>query len=134
MSRMLLIKGQNDNEWFGTLARAASDLENSVTRIDQTQVDNNLRIQNYEMAILDANTLSDPASIVNLIRSCAPQVRIVVVASTPHWKQARELLLRGATDYVRKVDDRDAIKHMLQKNLSRIPLERRRNCTESEHL
>ena len=122
MSAMLFIKGQNGNDWFSTLSRAASDLGRSVTWIDHAQAGESLRFQDYELAILDANTISDPVAAVRAIRSSAPQVRIVVVSSTPHWKQARELLLGGATDYVRKVDDETAIQHMLRKNLSRAPL------------
>lgn len=123
MSAMLLIKGDNGNDWFSTLCKAASGLGRSVTWTDHTQIGKSLREQDYELAILDANTIPDPVSTVNAIRSGDPRVRIVVVSSIPHWKEARELLLRGATDYVRKVDDEAAVRHMLENSLSRVPSE-----------
>ncbi len=113
MTKMIFADGQSDPHWIESLRRAALKLGKSFRVMDHSALLKTTHLE-CELVILDADVSHDLVSIVKHIRSNAPRVRIVVVSSTPQWKQARSILLTGATDYVRKADSEDAILNMLR--------------------
>ncbi len=119
MTKVLFINGQSDRHWIESLEQTALCLGESLELADHQHLEG-VSFQNYALIIIDAGAVNNPISTVRHIRSCNSQVRIVMVSSTPHWKQARETLLAGATDYVRKVDGREAILDILRGSLFRM--------------
>jgi DNA-binding response OmpR family regulator len=112
MTRVYLIKGQGDQRWVESLRKAVNSLGMSFLSVDHRVLYGNL--QEGDLIILDAGAVRDDlGSIVRHIRATNPQIRIVVVSSAPHWREARQTLLAGATDYVRKANDQNGILDIL---------------------
>jgi DNA-binding NarL/FixJ family response regulator len=120
MAQMLLVNGKSNRYWINLLRRAAFSLGFSLASIDYRHIEG-VSFQNYELIVLDLSVVVNPTVIIRLIHSHNPLARIIVVSSTPHWKQAKEALLAGATDYTKHVDDEAAILDTLQDNLIRKP-------------
>jgi len=119
MKQVVFIDSQNDHHWIETLRQAVTELGRSLVFLDWRQMAT-LSCWNYDLTILDASTDVDLISIIGCILTCNPLARIVVISSAPHWKQARETLLAGATDYVKKEDDRSAVLGVLERNLAKM--------------
>ena len=122
MANMLLVNGSADHPWIELLRRVVFNLGKSLTVIDQQRW-KEVPLQDYELIVLDASAVANPTSMIHEIRSWDPRARILVVTPAPHWKQARETLLAGAIDYVRKIED----KAMIESFLRRLPLQRHPN-------
>lgn len=129
MAGVCFINGQSDRQWIESLREAAQSLGKPFMRIDHWRLQD--KLQDCELIIIDAGAIGDDLiSVVERIRALNSGVRIVVVSSVPHWKEARQILLAGATDYVRKENDREAILGILRGNLP--ALQHRFNVTGQE--
>jgi DNA-binding NarL/FixJ family response regulator len=71
-----------------------------------------------DLILLDAAAVSGevPALVAHL-RQAWPDLPIVVVATSLTWQRARQVLLAGASDYVRKSLDKETILTTLQEFL-----------------
>ncbi len=113
MAKVLFVNGQSDRHWVETLRKAAHNLGKTLVFVSHKHVQEH--IQNYELVILDSESIGkeDLTAVVQRVHTSYPEVRIVVISSSPHWKEARQTLLAGATDYVRKTDDIETISRLL---------------------
>jgi hypothetical protein len=116
VASVLLVNGQGGRQWAELLRRAASSVGLFLDYIDHQHIEG-VSFRDYELVVLDSGAISKPKTTVQMILSSNPLARIVVVSSSPHWKQAREVLLAGATDYVKLVDDEATIAGVLWDNL-----------------
>ena len=124
MAKVLLVNGQSGRYWIDLLRRSVLDLGGTLTVLEQRDAKEEM-LADFDLIILDASAVDDLALTIRTIRSIHPLLRIVVVSPTPHWKQARESLVAGGTDYVRKVEDQAALLSILQESLARAPSARR---------
>jgi DNA-binding NarL/FixJ family response regulator len=120
MAKVLFVNNRGGRSWTNLLRQAVLNLGGTLTLLDQQEVKDNACV-GFDLIILDAGVVNDLALIIRTIRSSNPLARIVVVSPTPHWKQARETLLVGGSDYVRKADDEAALLGFLQDSLSKVP-------------
>lgn len=112
MGKVFYIGGYSDKKWVESLLAAADSLGKSLVLGDRQCPKNTFT--GYEMIIIDAEIFKLDRLILLLkeIRAVA-RAKIVVVTSSPTWKEARKILLEGASDYTRKTDDREAIVNLL---------------------
>jgi hypothetical protein len=120
MAKVLLVNDKGVRYWTDLLRQAVLKLGGTLTLLDQRDVKDKAW-GGFDLIILDASIVDDLTLTIQAIRSSDRLARIVVVSPTPHWKQARETLLIGGTDYVQKVDDEAELLGLLQDSLSRVP-------------
>lgn len=118
MNKILFVAGPNDRHWIQALRQSALDMNKFLVLMDYCQMEE-VSYRDYELIVLDASITVDLVRVIMNIRASDPRARVVVVSSAPHWKQARETLLAGAIDYVRKMDTQAAILDFLRDNLSK---------------
>jgi len=63
----------------------------------------------YAMIMVDVSNIEDLRRLVPEIRYKQPQCRILVISSTPTWKQAREIIRLGAANLIRKSSNLEEI-------------------------
>jgi DNA-binding NarL/FixJ family response regulator len=120
MAEVLLLNGQSGRYWIDLLQRAVRNLGGTLIVLDWRDARPEAWA-GHDLIILDASVVGDLASTIRTIRAFDPLVRIVVVSPTPHWKQARETLVAGGTDYVKKAEDETELVGILRESLARAP-------------
>jgi len=116
--KVLVLDSQSDPYWLEILRGAVSALRGAIEVVSATDAQR-MRWRDYDLIILDAGVFSDLLSIIAWILSQDPEARIVVFSPAPSWKQAREVMLAGATDYARKSLHTEHILSTLKKNWTR---------------
>lgn len=114
-----MLDGRNDHYWLEILQEAVSALDGSLEVISEFDKQH-ISWRYYDLVILDASVFGDLPSTIFWIRSQCSEARIVVFSPAPAWKQARETMLAGATDYTRKSLNREYILLTLNRNLARM--------------
>ncbi|MFZ0544648.1 MAG: response regulator [Candidatus Promineifilaceae bacterium] len=106
--QFLLIDGVSDQIWYQLLKETLSSLGKLLTG-NEKQAVSMVQEGDYELVILDALAVRNVPRLVSRLRSQRPDVRIVVATASPTWRRARETLLAGATDYIPKSYDKEAL-------------------------
>lgn len=73
----------------------------------------------YEMIIIDAGAVADVTALIAELREASASVPIVVATASPRWQTAKDVLLTGANDYIRKTLDPVKLRANLQDVLTR---------------
>lgn len=120
MEEILLVTQRKDCYWAEILAEAASRFDLSVAVIGEGDLDE-ASLPSYRLLIIDSAAVDNLVAVIESIHSCAPLLRVIVVSSAPHWREATEVLRAGAVDYVRREDSVAGISAMLCGNLPRRP-------------
>lgn len=116
--RILLLNGRSDRYWLRALQEAASVFDRALEVVSEARMEH-IPWRDYDLIILEAGVISDLLSTISWIHSQSSGARVMVFSPAPTWKQAREVMLAGATDYARKSLDREYILSTLKKNLAR---------------
>lgn len=116
--KILLLDGRSDHYWLKTLQGATSALDRALEIVSEAEMEH-IPWRDYDLIILDAGVISDLLSTISWIHLQNSGASVVVFSPAPTWKQAREVMLAGATDYARKSLDREHILSTLKKNLAR---------------
>jgi DNA-binding NtrC family response regulator len=95
---------------FGTLQFGRE--ENAVALVMQ---------QSYDLIIMDVTAVKDAPLLISCMRTQRPDARVIVIAGSPTWKQAREVFHAGATDYIRKSLNKGELVGILQVALAKAP-------------
>lgn len=104
----LLIGNQPDLAWTATLKEALQPLgqlyfasaADAIRRVEE---------QAFDMVVIDAGTVDQVADFVRPLRMAGPALLIVVVTASPTWQRARQVILAGANDYIRKSSDAETL-------------------------
>jgi DNA-binding response OmpR family regulator len=116
----LIVRGQTaDNSW-GRLRQAISRLGLTVHTTGEAQ-SREFFVSGYQLIVIDANLMRDIVDVVCQLRKANPAASIIVVSSSPDWRQAREVLLAGASDYAPELLDSENILLDLQRSMKRQP-------------
>jgi DNA-binding NarL/FixJ family response regulator len=102
VSYRFLIVGDSSDEYSSETLREALTTLGSVHILSEDEMIHHLKERSYNVVIVDAGAVADAAVAVSQIRSLRPNIRVVVITASPHWKVARAVLAAGATDYLRK--------------------------------
>jgi DNA-binding NarL/FixJ family response regulator len=70
--------------------------------------------QAAEVVIVDISDIETLHRVIREVHEGQPASRIIVVSSTPTWKQTREVLRLGAANLIRKSSDADELIDALQ--------------------
>lgn len=62
-------------------------------------------VQAQDVIVVDVSEIDTLHKVIKTIRQVQPSSRIIVISSTPTWKQTRELMRLGASNLVRKSAD-----------------------------
>jgi DNA-binding NtrC family response regulator len=119
MSKQILLVGSKpDPGWIGRLQESL-DQWGKLQVAAETEGLSSLRVQSYDLVIIDAAVVDDLNMLVQNIRQVSPDVPVVVVTNSPTWQRARELFTFGASDYVRKSFETGALKATFSRILSK---------------
>lgn len=94
----LLISDRNKTAWSDMLSHALSPL-GSLQVATEDEAGAEILSTNYDLIIIDAAVIKEPAQLVAQLSRQRPELRILVAAVTPTWQEARAVLRAGAADY-----------------------------------
>jgi DNA-binding NtrC family response regulator len=104
---LLVISNDPDSAWLQTVGDALRPLGKLQVASEQ-EVLVQIKVKDYDLIILDATAISgDIAALVARLHAERPDVPIVVATTSPTWQRARQVLMAGASDYIRKSLDRE---------------------------
>ena len=63
----------------------------------------------YDVIVMDISNIEDLHSLIPKIHHEQPGSRILIVCSTPTWKQTREVIRLGASNLIRKSSNLDEV-------------------------
>ncbi|MBN1991724.1 MAG: response regulator [Anaerolineae bacterium] len=104
----LLIGEKTETLWPLVLEQSVLSL-GTLQVISEKQAEQQGIEQEYTAIIIDAGAVDNVAQLVSNLRKMQPASHIIVVTASPTWQRAREVLLAGATDYIRKSFDQDEL-------------------------
>lgn len=102
--KFLLLDGQSGKYWLKTLDSAITSLGGELI-VRNIMLKERLDWGEYDYVILDAGTVAIIPEAIKEIREKNQSIKAIVVSAAPRWDQAREAILAGAVDYVRKESD-----------------------------
>lgn len=98
---ILLVGNTIEDQWAFALQKAVSSLGEFHVTTQMSAVQEIAR-HRYDLIVIDAGVVDEIADLIAGLRSSQPEARIVVATASPTWQRAREAMLAGAIDYVRK--------------------------------
>lgn len=113
--RFLYVSNVQDDTWSRTLKRTLAPLGGLQT-CAETELASFIS-GTYRLILVDAASVADLVKLIAWIQARQPRAGILVATATPTWKQARQVLSAGATDYVRKVADEKETLQMVEEAL-----------------
>lgn len=111
---VLIWNGSSDG-WIVQLRRALARLGMKL-RLSE---DARLSGCNDWLVILDSTSIKDLAELIGLIRENNSEACVVVVSSSPDWKEAREAMRAGAFDYLPELRENERIQSTLDRIIAR---------------
>lgn len=90
-----------DRTWEEFLKRALAELHRELVLATEASADE-VPWGEHDLVLLDAGGVGDMTRAISQIRARNPDARIIILAPSPSWEQAREAMLAGAVDYAPK--------------------------------
>ena len=103
-NEFLLIGETPDSSWSMSV-REALAAQGPTDVLSEGQAVERVADENYRMIIIDAGAVPDLAALITKLRQRSPAVPIVVATASPTWQTAKEVLMTGANDCIRKSAD-----------------------------
>jgi DNA-binding NarL/FixJ family response regulator len=119
----LLIINRNGSTSLESLREALTAFGDLKVDPEEDALDEILQ-QNYNLVIVDASSVNEPAQLITEILRLKPSTRIVVTSVAPTWQEIRSVLTAGAIDFVRLSVSRRELFATIEEALS-LPLEER---------
>ncbi|MCI0401190.1 MAG: hypothetical protein L0Z68_07820 [Gammaproteobacteria bacterium] len=104
----LLISDRDEPAWSAVLREAMTPLGSLQTILEDKAEAEMLRAQ-YDLIIIDAAAINQPAQLVSQLRALRPELRIAVAAVAPTWQETRNVLRAGAVDYFRRSPNKEEL-------------------------
>jgi len=108
LKEFLLVGGYSDSAWSEILGSALSTI-GQLDIVAQVASNEKLQQKRYDLIIVDAAGPKDIGELIVSFREQQPDIPIIVVTTSPTWQRARQVFLAGATDYLRKSLDKEAL-------------------------
>lgn len=109
----LVISAVAETPWISALQRALSSL-GELHILPEGQAVAAIERSDYDLVLVDAGMVDNAALLVARLRARSDRARVLVFSSAPTWRRARELLLAGAMDYVRKTLDEEEMRYLIE--------------------
>ncbi len=104
------IIGNNVHSLWVTAVRDALTNWGTVRLWPENEALANPQEKSPDLLLVDASTLeTDTVQFVTLLNRAHPYTPIIVATTSPTWRRARDILLAGATDYVRRSFNKQVI-------------------------
>ena len=104
------IIGNNADSLWVTAVRDALAHWGTVQFWPEHEALTDLKDNPPDLLLVDASTLkTDAVQFVTSLNRVNPYMPIIVATTSPTWRRARDLLLAGATDYVRRTFNKQLI-------------------------
>ena len=88
---------------------------------DPEKVLGKLRVKKYDMIILDSSvSQGNGLSVLKRIHSEHPDERVIVMSSSPSWREGKEAYSGGAIDYVSKSFDEHSLLGIVRGDLGKV--------------
>ena len=84
-------------------------------KLDGDEID-----EHYDVIIIDATYVPEFLSAMKRFQQTQPQAKILVASSAPTWRRARDALLLGAYDYLKKEISNQELKEIMDELLATI--------------
>lgn len=117
----LLISDRDKTAWSDTLSDALSPL-GSLRVVSEHEAGVEILRASYGLVIIDAAVIEEPAHLVSHLRTQRPELRIVVVAVTPTWQEARAVWRAGAADYFPRPPNKEELLLTMRDTFNRLSL------------
>jgi DNA-binding NtrC family response regulator len=111
--KFLLVGSQPDSAWTSVLRAALLPSPVHLDVIAPPQAQTQSEREHYALVVIDAAGLDTITSLISTLHRQKPMVPIVVATDSPTWQHAREAFLSGATDYIHKSLDAEALRTTL---------------------
>ena len=108
MRRLLLLTDPPESTWANDLTDAL-DAFFAVEKRTSRELRQGLEVTGSDLIVIDATSVGEVPSLIALLRRQDREVPIVVSTASPTWNQARDAFLAGATDYVHRSSDPNAL-------------------------
>ena len=76
---------------------------------------NKRKLRHFSLIFLRISGKKNETELIKNIKNRNPGINVVVISPDPVWKQARQVILSGADDYIRISDDEEYLSCMLSK-------------------
>ena len=113
MNHSFLLVGEAKSRWATILGQALSSL-GPLRVVPEQQATLAIVQSHFDVIIVGAGSVFDPALLASRLRAQKPEARVVVATASPTWKQAREAMLAGAVDYTQKSLDEKELCRKIQ--------------------
>lgn len=117
----LLVSDRNKTAWSEMLNDALSPL-GSLQIVSENEAGAEILRAGHDLIIIDAAVIKEPAHLVSHLRTKRTESRIVVVAVTPTWQEARAVLRAGAADYFPRPPNKVELLLTMRDTLKRLSL------------
>lgn len=91
----------NQNYWFELTGEIKKQV-GPVSIVSDKDVSQQRNEQTYDFIVIDVSDIEDLYRLIPEIHQNQPGSCIVIVSSTPTWKQTREVIRLGASSLIRK--------------------------------
>jgi DNA-binding NtrC family response regulator len=111
-----------DQIWQAVVCQALEDMAEILFVCNEIDLMDIISIQQIPVGVLliDIANFSDITTLLEFVNKWKSKVAVVVIASVPSWRDARELLLSGVLDYIRKSEIVDDIRLKLMPLVSNL--------------
>lgn len=117
----LLISDQDEPAWAAAL-KETLDSFGSLKIVREDKAEAEILRARYDLIIIDAAAINQPARLVSHLLTLRPDLRIAVVAAAPEWQETRNVLRAGAVDYFRRSPNKEELLFTIRDILVRLSL------------
>lgn len=118
--KFLLVADRPDAAWLAALEQGLRPLGTLGAARPEEAFDGSL-VADYDVVIVDALAVRDAEEVVAPLHAAAPSVPVVIVTNSPTPQLAKKFFQAGATDYICKSLDPEAITATFSEILKRAP-------------
>jgi DNA-binding response OmpR family regulator len=117
-NKFLLIGDNLESSWSVSVSDALCEL--GVLKIySAADAGEQIGDPDVQMVIVDAGAVAGLTPLIVRLRQLSPTVPIVIASASPTWQTAKEVLLIGANDCIRKSLDPEKLRAAFQEVLIR---------------
>ncbi len=120
--KLVVLTDKPTSAWLEIVIEALSSLGN-VYSLSTKTVLTDVQELNTDLIFIDVSTIDvDGCKIMTALQRREKRTPIIVVAASPTWQLARELLLSGAVDYVPRTLEKEKLLAISENALARYQL------------
>jgi DNA-binding NtrC family response regulator len=106
---VLIISDAENQGYLKALADAIREKIGPVRTVMDRDVAPGWNGRHYDVIVVDVSNLESLYRLIPEIHRDHPKSHIIIISSTPTWKQTREVIRLGAANLIRKSSDLDEI-------------------------